>query len=94
MLGNYFIGEKIKASDFEKFIGCIDFIGVTGMLGSAMGLFMMRQKIRQRDGMKKAEMSDICAIWCCLPCAICQTANHIGLDEDDDDYGNEKQVRM
>ena len=94
MLGNYLIGEKIHASDFEKFVGCIDLIGVTAFLGSAIGLFMMRQKIRQKDGMPQAEICDFCSVYCCLPCAICQTANHIGLDKDDnepghDRYGNE-----
>ena len=80
-IGNYFIAEKINATDIEKYIGCIDWTGCTGFLGSAIGLFMMRQKIRQNDGMDKGEIGDMVKLYCCLPCTICQTAIHVGIDD-------------
>ena len=38
--------------------------------------------------MENEEIMDICKIYFCLACSICQTANHVCIDDaNDDDWG-------
>ena len=78
-VGNYFIAEKIGAGDVEKFIGCLDFLGGV-VIFSAIGQYLLRDKIRRRDGISGSALGDGCAAFCCLECSVCQTINHVGVD--------------
>ena len=77
------IADKAGSGDLEKYIGCLDFLGTAGanFFFSAIGQMFLREKIRKRDGIEGSLVEDCFIAWCCLECSICQTANHVGLDD-------------
>ena len=70
------VAEEIGAVGCEKWIGFLDFFGAAG-IGSCMGNIMIREKIREKDGIGGSTLDDCCAASCCLPCSVCQTYNHV-----------------
>ena len=75
-IGNCMVAEEIGATGCEKWIGFLDFLGAGGF-GSCMGNIMIREKIRERDGIQGGFCDDCYAACCCLPCSVCQTYNHV-----------------
>ena len=79
MIGNYQIADKIGADGFEKHIGFADFLGGGGIF-SAIGAFILRGKIRERNNIEGDSCGDFCATFFCLACSECQMANEVGLN--------------
>ena len=73
------LAEKMQTDDFVKYIGFLDFVGGAGIC-SAIQQFILRGKIREKDGIAGDDVNDILSAFCCLECSMCQTMNHVGLD--------------
>ena len=78
-IGNYMLAEKLGTDDVIKYIGFLDFLGGAGLC-SFIQQFILRGKIRERDGIQGDEIGDFVSSFCCLECSICQTINHVGLE--------------
>ena len=87
-LANSMVAEKINSDGIESWIGLLDFLGGGFLfwcggsgICSAIGATILRGKIRERDGIEGDRCEDCFTSFCCLPCAQCQLADHVGLFE-------------
>ena len=79
-LSNHMVAEKINYDGVGSWIGLFDFLGGSGIC-SAIGATILRGKIRERDGIEGDWCEDCFTTFCCLHCAQCQLADHVGLFE-------------
>ena len=75
-IGNCIIAEKIGDVGIAQYIGFLDFFGGGGIC-SCVGQIMIREKIREKDGIEGSFFDDCLAACCCLECSVCQTYNHV-----------------
>ena len=47
-------------------------------IGAWIGAMVLREKVREKDGIDGSIGDDCLTTFCCLPCSICQMTNHLG----------------
>ena len=67
----------------------MDYLGACG-LGSWIGTFLLRNKMRQTLHIEGSKADDCFKSFCCKPCAICQMWGQLDPDFDPDDSDDDR----
>ena len=92
-IGNFMVAEKIPGVGLWKWIGFLDFFGTAG-IASCMQNIMLRDEIREKDGIEGSLFDDCLTACLCLPCSVCQTYNHVKSHEMDGTEGSSLDDRL
>merc|ERR1712012_417641 len=79
-IGNFMVAEKIPGMRMWKWLGFVDCCCPTFGIATCVLNMMLRDKIREKDGIEGSFCDDcLSASLCCL-CSVCQTYNQVKMD--------------
>ena len=79
-IGNFMVAEKIPGMGMWKWLGFVDCCCPTFGIATCVLNMMLRDKIREKDGIEGSFCDDCLSASLCCPCSVCQTYHQVKMD--------------